>query len=67
MSKTPKYMDLRFILPTSNIVERLFSSAGYAYNDMRKALIPANLEEQFFLKANKKYWDQKTVNFTMID
>ena len=54
MSKTPKYMDLRFILPTSNIVERLFSSAGYAYNDMRKALIPANLEEQIFLKANKK-------------
>jgi len=29
------YLDLRFLCPTSNMCERLFSIAGYAMNDRR--------------------------------
>ena len=57
-----KYVDCRFLLPTSNLLERFFSTAGYASSDLRQRLLPANLEEQLFLKINKRYWDQKTVN-----
>ncbi len=34
-----KYMDYRFIMPTSNICERLFSVVGHALTDRRKVLI----------------------------
>ena len=33
-----KYPDCRFILPTSNIIERFFSSAGYAFKRLPKGL-----------------------------
>ena len=56
------YLDLRFIIPTSDIIERFFSSAGYASNDLRQRLVPATLEEQLFLKVNRRFWTQKTVN-----
>lgn len=36
------YLDLRFILPTSNFCEHLFSLAGYAVSDRRMALLPSN-------------------------
>ena len=45
-----KYIDLRFLRPTSNVTERLFSVAGMTYSDNRKKLLPANLEIQLFLK-----------------
>lgn len=46
------YMDTRFIIPTSNICERLFSKTGYALSDRRKRLLPQNFEQQVFLHAN---------------
>ena len=47
-NKKSKYMDLKFIIPTSNICERLFSAAGYGLNDRRQAILPANFESQMF-------------------
>ena len=57
-----KYADTRFILPTSNILERFFSSAGIASSDFRQRLNPTNLEEQLYLKTNKRFWDIRTGN-----
>ena len=42
-SRISCYMDTRFILPTSNACEQLFSKAGCTLSDRRKSLIPANL------------------------
>ena len=36
-----------FILPTFDKIERLFSSAGCAYNDYRKNLLPINFLLEF--------------------
>ena len=54
-----KYESCKFILPTSDLVERFFSSAGYALSDLRNRLLPSNLELQLFLKVNKRFWDKK--------
>ncbi len=51
-----KYMDTRFILPTSNVFERLFSVAGYALGDRRGRMLLSNFEEQIFLHINKELW-----------
>lgn len=54
--KNSDYMDLRFILPTSNLCERFFSIAGYALGDRRKRILPSNLECQLFLNQNANLW-----------
>lgn len=41
-----KYMDVRFIRPTSNMYERLFSTAEYALNDHHKNVLPLNFDHQ---------------------
>jgi hypothetical protein len=51
------FIDLRFLLPTSNLCERLFSKAGYGLSDRRRGISPANFESQLFLNANSSYWD----------
>ncbi len=49
ISKTSSaYMDLRFIRPTSNMCERLFSVAGFTLNDRCKCILAMNFELQFF-------------------
>lgn len=48
-----KYIDLRFLLPTSNVCERLFSKSGYTLNYLRRGISPANLEAQLFLHMKK--------------
>lgn len=55
------YSDLRFLLPTSNICERLFSKAGHALNDRRKTMLPANFESQIFLNLNRDLWSAKDI------
>ncbi len=57
-----RYMDCKFLLPTSNIVERFFSSVGYAFNESRQALLPINLETQLFLKVNRSFWSEELVS-----
>ncbi len=50
------YIDMRCIVPTSNMCERLFSKAGYTLNDRRQGTLPANFEAQMFLHANCSLW-----------
>jgi len=54
-----EYIDLGFIVPTSNCVERFFSVAKYVYSPNRQSLLPMNLEAVLFLKVNKALWDKK--------
>jgi len=56
------YMDTRYIVPTSNMCERLFSKTGYALSDRRGNILPSNFEEQIFLHANSSFWNVEDVN-----
>lgn len=56
------YMDIRILLPSSNICETLFSKAGFALNGRQKSLHPSNFEEQMFLYVNRTYWGMKELN-----
>ena len=60
--RSDKYLDCRFLVPTSNLMERLFSRAGYAYDDLRRKIQPIYLEQQLFLMSNKRLWDLSLVN-----
>ena len=55
------YPDLKHIPPTSNIVERLFSSARRVLTDYRKSMSPYSFECVMFLKSNRKLWDLSLV------
>jgi hypothetical protein len=55
------YINLDFIVPTSNCVERLFSQAKNVFRDNRQSLLPYNLEAIMFLKANRWLWDVNVV------
>ena len=46
-TKYIKYIPCSSILPTSNHLERFFSTAGFASNDDQKSTMSKNLEEQF--------------------
>ena len=51
-----QYMDTRFLLPTSNLCEHLFSVAGYALGERRGRILPSKFEEQIFLHMNNPLW-----------
>ena len=61
-SKPILYKDTSFLVPTSNILERFFSAAKFAFNDHRQQLSPVNLEGQLFLKLKSRFWDENTVS-----
>lgn len=42
------YKDARFIVPTSNMVDYLFSSSGFALTDRRRSLLPDKFEARSF-------------------
>ena len=46
----------QFLKPISNLLEQFFSSACFAFNDLRHVSTPVHLEQQVFLNANKKLW-----------
>ncbi|RHZ08646.1 hypothetical protein DYB31_013821 [Aphanomyces astaci] len=50
------YLDCRFLRPTSNMCERLFSVTKWAMTDRRRSVLPSNLEEQLFLHCNSFFW-----------
>ena len=54
--KESKYRKLDYILPTSNIVERLFSRAKIIMADRRKSMTPYHPELLLFLRMNKDLW-----------
>lgn len=60
------FIDMRFIPPTSNIVERLFSSARLTLTDYRKSMSPYTFECVMFLKVNRKLWDSSLVSNVVV-
>jgi|Laugrespbdmm15sd_2_1035082.scaffolds.fasta_scaffold21012_1 hypothetical protein len=56
------YVDLSYIPPTSNLVERFFSAASFVMTDLRKRNHPRTLEMLMFLKFNRDMWNQKVLN-----
>ena len=57
-----KYIDLKWIIGTSNMVERLFSLAKQFLTYDRASMTPEHLEMQLYLFVNKRYWSKWTVN-----
>jgi hypothetical protein len=57
VSSSSSYVDLKFLIPTSNICERLFSKAGFSFNQRRMSVLPINTESQMFLHLNSSLWD----------
>jgi hypothetical protein len=48
------YHPVHHILPTSNVVERLFSRANLFKNDHRKTMTAAHLDAMLFLRRNRE-------------
>ena len=57
-----KYMDTWFIMPTSDVCERLFSTVGQVLSDRLNRTTPANLQAQVFLYANRDLWGPEDIN-----
>ena len=62
MDSTKQFTDTRFLIPTSNVCERLFSKVGHALSDRRKGVAPVHLESQMFLHFNRDLWGSADVN-----
>lgn len=58
---THNYIDMSFINPTSNIVERLFSQSKLYFNDKRKRMKTTRLEDTLFLHYHKELWTSKDI------
>lgn len=56
------YIDVRFILPTSNICETIFSKPGYALYARRRGIPPANFRAQMLLHINADHWGISDIN-----
>jgi hypothetical protein len=55
--KTSKYINMKWIPPTTNAVERLFSRLKIVFSDRRKNLLPRHLELILTIVANRNLWD----------
>jgi hypothetical protein len=56
-----KYINLSFIQPTSNVVERLFSKTRKVWREDRKKMTPSHMEMLMFLTINRDLWDEMLV------
>jgi hypothetical protein len=56
-----KYVNTRFLLPTSCVVERLFSQAKRVFSPHRRRLNTKTLEALLFLNQNRELWNLSTV------
>jgi hypothetical protein len=56
-----KYINTRFLLPTSCVVERLFSQAKRVFSPHRRRLNIKTLEALLFLNQNRQLWNLSTV------
>ncbi|ETV82391.1 hypothetical protein H257_05043 [Aphanomyces astaci] len=59
------FMDCRFLRPTSNMCERLFSVTKWALTDRCQSMLPSNFEEQMFLHSNAFLWGIDDVKSVM--
>ena len=67
MSSDSRYVNCKFLVPTSNTAKRLFSAAGYANGHLRHNILPPNLEMQILLCVNKQFWDRKMLSDIMMN
>lgn len=56
------YINVDFICPTSNIVERLFSRCKFTLTSLRTNMTPDNLESSLFLLYNRSLWKAETLS-----
>ncbi len=66
-NKAGKHMDARFCVPSSNVCERLFSTAGHLSSARRKRNTPENLDSQIFLHLNRDLWGATDFNELTFD
>ena len=59
--KRQSYLSLKFVKPTSNMIERFFSRAKFILGQHRYAITPEHFESQLFLQANHRFWEIKIV------
>ena len=55
------YRSTKHVLPTSNVIERLFSRAKGIMTATRKCMSPYRLEELLYLQYNRSLWDDNTI------
>ena len=55
------YRETAHVIPTSNLVERLFSKAKHIQTDDRKRMELRRLEEVLYLQYNRSLWAERTV------
>ncbi len=55
------YRSVLHVIPTSNVVERLFSKAKLVFSDRRKSLTISRLQQILHLLSNKDHWNIRTV------
>lgn len=65
MNPQSGYIDTRFLLPSSNHVERLFSMCKRIYSIHRRKMHPRTLEALVFLKENRSLWNLSTVSIVV--
>ena len=58
--KESNYLSCKFVLPTSNLLERFFALPDL--HEMRQSISPCHREEQLYLKVNNKFWNETLVN-----
>jgi hypothetical protein len=58
---------MKHILPTTNIVERLFSRAKIVMTDLRQSMTPRHLELLMMLRLNRSLWDVDAVELAIAD
>ncbi len=56
------YIGTSFLLPTTNICERLFSVSGNALNNNHRNVLPTNLEQKIFSHMNSNLWGVQDVD-----
>ncbi|ETM00481.1 hypothetical protein L917_02800 [Phytophthora nicotianae] len=56
------YDGVRFIPPTSNAVERLFSKERHVLSFHRQGILPIRLEMLLFLRVNRRFWSAATAD-----
>jgi hypothetical protein len=59
--QSDNYRLTKHIMPTTNIVEPLFSRAKLALTDHRKCMTPRHLELLMFLRTNRSLWNAEAV------
>ena len=62
VNSTSRYRSLKHLPSTSNLVERLFSSAGSNMTDYRKNMDPRSLEANLYLVENREFWGPATID-----